>query len=77
MNFDNFDYTVITREEQIFENSGAVNMSDGMVAVWLSGKFGRDKAEIAAFKQDKALIELKRNQLKLSRTIKRIENEKS
>jgi hypothetical protein len=68
---------LITRDRQMIANSGPVNMPDGMVAVWLSGKHGKNREEIEAFKRDKPLMELKRNQLKLSRIIKTIKTNKN
>lgn len=67
---------MIARKKQMINNSGSVNMSDGMVAVWLSGNYGKNKEEIAAFKENKPLLEVKRNQLKLQRKIKKIEFKK-
>jgi hypothetical protein len=68
---------LITRDRQMIANSGPVNMPDGMIAVWLSGKCGKNREEIEAFKRDKPLMELKRNQLKLSRIIKTIKTNKN
>jgi hypothetical protein len=64
---------LITRQNQMTENSGSLNMPDGMVAFWLNGTKNKDKEAMAAFKQNRPLLELKRNQLKLSRIIKKIE----
>ena len=68
---------VIAREEQMIKNSGSINMSEGMVAVWLSGGRGKNRDEVEMFKQDRALLELKRNQLILSRIINQLEYEKN
>jgi hypothetical protein len=59
-------------KEQMLQNSGAINMTDGMVAVWLSGKRGRNQEEIALFRQDKELLEAKRDLIRLQRLIKKL-----
>jgi hypothetical protein len=60
---------ITDRADLMYRNSGTVNMSDGMVAYFLSGKRGKDKEEIAAFRQNKELIETKRNLMLLNRAI--------
>ncbi|MDR2650850.1 MAG: HNH endonuclease [Prevotellaceae bacterium] len=64
----------IDRKNQMLDNSGSLRLVDGMIAVYLSGKRGKDKAEIKEFKKYPDLLDLKRKQLILNRTIKKQRN---
>jgi hypothetical protein len=71
--FDNL--YAIRREDQMVRNSASTNLSDGIVAMWLSGKHGRDKEEIALFRQNWELLEAKRILIRLQRAIKAVNSE--
>ena len=62
---------MVSRNKQMIENSGAVHLSDGMIALYLVGKRGKDKELRKSLMQNKPLLELKRKQLKLNRIIKK------
>lgn len=63
---------MISRSEQMKnENSGSKNLPDGMVALYIAGRHGKDKDLIEAIKTNHPeLIELKRTQILLNRKIK-------
>lgn len=60
----------VTRNNQMLDNSGSINLTDNMVAVFLAGKRGKDKRMIEEFKKHPRLLDLKRKQLILNRKIK-------
>ncbi|MDR1155827.1 MAG: hypothetical protein LBL04_14065 [Bacteroidales bacterium] len=58
----------------LYSNTGAGEIADRLGrSVRSVYSQGRNKEEIEAFKSNRPLIELKRNQIKLSRTIKMLE----
>lgn len=63
---------MISRSKQMKEeNSGSKNLPDGMVALYIAGKHGKDKALIEEIKNNHPqLIKLKRQQILLTREIK-------
>lgn len=63
---------MISRGEQMrTENSGSKNLPDGMVALYIAGRHGKDKDLIETIKKSHPeLIELKRTQILLNRKIK-------
>lgn len=63
---------MISRGEQMKnENSASKNLPDGIVAAWMVGQRGKDKALIEEIKSNHPeLIELKRTQILLNRKIK-------
>lgn len=63
---------MISRGKQMKEeNSGSKNLPDGMVALYIAGKRGKDKALIEEIKNNHPrLIKLKRQQIILNRKIK-------
>lgn len=62
---------LVSRKKQMLENSGSIHLPDGMVALYLAGGRGKNKELIAALRQNKRLLELKRQQLQLNRIIKK------
>lgn len=63
---------LITRGEQMKDNSGSLNLPDGMVAAYLAGsRSTRDKALVEELKKYPELLEIKRKQLLLNREIKK------
>lgn len=63
---------MISRADQMKkENSGSKNLPDGIVALYIAGRHGKDKDLIETIKNNHPeLIELKRNQILLNRKIK-------
>jgi len=63
---------IISRSNQMkTENSASLNLPDSLVAMYLAGKRGQDKGFIEELKQHPELLELKRQQIKLNRKIKK------
>jgi hypothetical protein len=65
---------IISRQENMKRNSASLHLSDGYIANCLAW---RDKELAAEIKQNKPLIELKRQQLKLQRTIYESQSQKT
>lgn len=61
---------LISREEQMKQNSGSINLTDGIVAAYIAGGRGKNKSLIPLIRKHQPLIELKRQQLLLNRKIK-------
>lgn len=72
LNYNIENLYMITRNEQMKQNSGAVNLPDSMVAAYLSGsRSKRDYALLKELKKHPELLDLKRKQLLLNREIKK------
>lgn len=61
---------MISRDKQMIDNSGAINLSDIVVANYIAGGRGKNKHLVPDILANPKLIELKRNQLLLNREIK-------
>lgn len=68
LNCDINNLYAIKRNEQILENSGAINLPDAMIASYLAGKKRPDLKE--EFQKHPQLLDLKRKQLIINRKIK-------
>lgn len=77
MNADISNLECISRQEQMLRNSGAVNLTDGMVANYMAKDGMKIDRELkATVLEHPELIELKRNQLLLARAIKAKQDDK-
>ena len=61
---------LITRNQQMLDNSATLNLPDKIIAIYLAGSRGCNKELVKELLKHKDLLELKRNQLILKRTIK-------
>ena len=64
-------YLISKQDQMKTENSASLNLPDSLVAMYLAGKRGQDKELIEQLKQHPELLELKRQQIKLNRKIKK------
>lgn len=62
---------IVSRRKQMLNNSGALNLPDSMVALYIAGQRGKNKELIREIKNNHPeLIQLKRQQIMLNRKIK-------
>lgn len=69
LNCEPDNWELVTRKENMLRNSGSLHMKPGVVATWILGKNNHDPEIFQAIKNNPKIIETKRLQLQLNRTI--------